>query len=163
MNLNSIIKSNEELGFGLSRYFLENNNNLWLETEYDKLRKKKSKLALPLHKLIKRLGARSWNKESLVKTLTNFVESGDLPVSELINYSGDMLSKDVMITDEGIDYFFTTITLKDWKESLRLKKSYHIFRKGYFQMMKDINLDSTDSAKIYRNYIDNSSIQAIEL
>ena len=27
-------------------------------------------------------------------------------------------------------------------------------------MMKDINLDSTDSAKIYRNYIDNSSIQA---
>ena len=125
-----------------------------LESIYKKLKSKNQKIALPLNDIVLRLSIYNWDKNKILSKFESLIEIGDLPKSELLNYNGDLTSSNVMITDKGIDYFFTSISLADWKGALDFKESYHIFRKGYFQMVEDIKTNATDNARIFSDYID---------
>lgn len=125
-----------------------------LEAIYKKLKLKNKPIALPLNDIILRLSLYNWNKKKIFSKIESLIEIGDLPKKELINYNNDIKDSNIMITEKGIDYFFTSISVSDWEAALSFKESYHIFRKGYFQMVEDIKTNATENSKIYKKYID---------
>ena len=128
---------------------------IFLEMEYEKLKSKNKSLHIKLSDITSLLSSLGWKKEKVLKTMGELMESKDVPVSEFINYKGDLSNKKVKITDKGLDYFFTSLSLKDWNYSLKFKESYHIFRKSYFQMVRDFNLDAQENTQMYLNFIKN--------
>lgn len=125
-----------------------------LESMYKKLKLKNKIIALPLNDIVLRLSLYNWNKKKIISKVKSLIDIGDLPTKELINYNGDLSDTNILITEKGIDYFFTSISVSDWEAALNFKESYHIFRKGYFQMVEDIKTNATENSKIYKQYID---------
>lgn len=126
-----------------------------LEMEYEKLKAKNKPLQLKLNYLITRFSDMDWERKEVLKSLQDRIDTKDLPKEDLINYQGDLNSKKIKITDRGIDYFLTSIRLSEWKSAIELKSSYHIFRRSYFQMIKDFNLDNHESTQMYLHFINN--------
>ena len=126
-----------------------------LEMQYDKLKEKNKPLQIKLNDLISRFGDMGWKRKNVLKSFQERIDSKDLPKEDLVNYKGDLNSSKIKITDRGIDYFLTSIRLSEWKSAVDLKESYHIFRKSYFQMIKDFNLDSHENSQMYLHFINN--------